>query len=284
MTERSYTEVTAIVEMILGKLNPDELDRLRKDEEYRYQIIQFIQCGRGLVPSIPFSEVENLLGNNVFGPKEWETIYKAPVSSVSRLKAEWFPWTREDLLSSCPFEPGRQVAETHFAFFGKTSVNGRKLTVDGWIDLHKDILQIESFKSSVLGEQGEWRDREVCGEKWHLIYMGAMSIDPNKIIRQPLPEWGQREFLPSGYGMTCPIETVTSHLLYYLRNNSPWPGNFVIKTKNNVVPCGQIAITSWHYDNGRSIRIRSLDDRDFKDDIGIGAIRFPPETRDPMTI
>lgn len=139
----------------------------------------------------------------IFGPVDWASYYgQAEVPSRPIM---------DILQSPCPFNKGKQVFETHFAFVGMPMINGDFLTVAKWLELHpEDDKQPRFF---------------FCSSPWHIgqphtdvatlesrLYIVLREIVPGSTDKTPEE---QVALLPPHYEVPTMIAEVTKNILVF---------------------------------------------------------------------
>jgi len=202
--------------------NPQELmDLFRTDPQYANLIAQAM-LRRGHVDSVDMRLARLILGNNIFCLEEWETLYGAKFTKKQRRDAGKFPWSESVLTSACPFNPGKQVKDTHFAFLGVTGINGTPLTVAQWNVIHPATGQPKFYFNSNPWHAGQpYADTATLELKWYLI---LKEIVPNSTGKTPED---QVAMLPAEYETPATIAEVTKDILAFRKlsirlNPSHW--------------------------------------------------------------
>lgn len=315
-SEVKYTKITAAVERLFQSgLDGEFFERILKDDDYRSDVVTFAKCGRGLRPSIPRSQAKKTLGDRFFDLKAWDDELALPLSPAERMSAEWFPWDDGILWGPCPFEPDKQVRETHFAFFARNKI---KTVGSDWIPLsikewsiltydrrRKNRLEICLESGTMSQYTADWNQKECCTPGWHLVYMGTVQPQDVSIhdmfgIEHIDPWEAQDKVLkPLGYRVPEPIVLVTAHVLFRIQNGYSALDNQTVRSRTgqNMPPQldamhthaerREIAISYADEVNERGKRdfILSLQQADqYENRHGIGAMRLLPEPLDPATI
>ena len=124
MTKGEFEESVASLEKAVAKEggNPRDLfDLFRTDNEYTRRIAQAM-LRKGLVGSIESRMARMVLGRNIFDVADWISYYDAKFTKKQIRDAGKFPWGEDVLNSPCPFNKGKLVKDTHFAFLGLTAI------------------------------------------------------------------------------------------------------------------------------------------------------------------
>jgi hypothetical protein len=97
------------------------LERLQSDPAYRERVGAVMRDG-GVAEPVVLDKAHRRYychGLAVFGPLEWERLFRVKIQPEQWQAAAKFPWQNIATLAleSCPFWPGQPLAQTHFAFF-----------------------------------------------------------------------------------------------------------------------------------------------------------------------
>lgn len=276
----------------------DHLDRIRADTDHRSDLAEFVKCGRGLRPSIPAELAEEIMGDHFFGPKDWKSKLYLGFSEVQTMKAAWFPWNEEYLLSPCPFTEGRLRKDTHMAFFGRSHVpdpgkeRDKTLTIKALIELEANPDANQHLLGVMFSEQrlgfsvysSEWRDRESTCADWHLVYLGAAQLETGEC---DLPKLGQtRALKPLGYDPTTVIEQVMTQSLHVLKAGEPHPGIWSASTTatyGSLQKC--VFVSNMSSTRGKKSCDLTVESANLLDSVhGVGAKCLTPPPFDPARV
>ncbi len=216
--------------------NPRQLfDLFRTDKDYTKRIARMM-LRRGLKSSIAVKIARLVLGRNVFDDADWMSYYDANLSKkLIRAVAE-FPWSDELLNSPCPFNTDKLVKDTHFAFFGLPSLNGKALTVLGWHDIHPATGQPKFYFNQDPWYKGEgYANKAVCEARWYLLLKDIVPGSTDKMPEE------QEKMLPPEYEIPTTIAEVTKDILCFRKtdvrvNPSRW-AHCKEKTSDGFLSC-----------------------------------------------
>ncbi|MDO8496335.1 MAG: hypothetical protein Q7S43_02850 [bacterium] len=65
----------------------------------------------------------------VFGAEDWKRYLGIELTAKQLKSLPRFPWGAGVLKSPCPFNPGKLIKETHFAFLGLDEINRKKINI-----------------------------------------------------------------------------------------------------------------------------------------------------------
>ena len=150
----------------------------------------------------------------VWGPNDWASYYSASQELDSKIE--------EILTSPCPFNKGKLVADTHFAFVGVPDINGAPLTVVKWLELHPADSQPRFYFN-----QNPWHAGQPYTDVATLeprLYILLREIVPGSTSSKPEE---QVVMLPPEYEIPSTIAEVTKNILVFRKtgkrcNGSRW--------------------------------------------------------------
>jgi len=248
--------------------NPQELmDLFRTDPQYANLIAQAM-LRRGHVDSVDMRLARLILGNNLFGLEEWETLYGVKFTKKQRREAGKFPWSESVLTGSCPFNPGKQIKDTHFAFLGITGINGQPLTVAQWNVIHPPTGQPKFYFNSNPWHAGQpYADTATLELKWYLL---LKEIVPNSTGKTP---GDQVAMLPAEYETPTTIAEVTKDILAFRKlsvrlNHSRWAACTERTIKTAQIDAGRVSCVGVF--GGYGLLVSYWDGR-VSDSVGVGA-------------
>jgi hypothetical protein len=154
------------------------------------------------------------MNKNFFGVEEWSTLYGVNFSKKQLREVAEFPWGEDILNAPCPFVKGKSIRETHFAFLGLNSIEGKPLTIIRWWKLHPAPWQ-PRFSHYVLGSwytKRKFANEPTCGFRWYLM---PLEIVPNSTYKTYKE---QVTMLPAEYEVPFAIEEVGKDILYCMKN------------------------------------------------------------------
>lgn len=161
-----------------------------------------------------------VLGRRIFDQFDWWQYFGIEIQ-----RAPDFPWSLDQLMAPCPIYPGHRVAETHFAFLGVSSFNGRPLTIQRWREIAGDQFYIgDEFSCRWNGgrawyEEQAFANKPVCTARWYLVpILPHLLLFPSRAVDNSLIR------LPKKYASASTIEMVTTLLLFQQKLGIlPWP-------------------------------------------------------------
>jgi hypothetical protein len=253
--------------------DPRELfDLFRTDKAYTRRIAQAM-LRRGLVDSIESRLARAILGRNIFAIEDWMTYYDVRFTKKQLRDAGKFPWSEEVLNSPCPFNEGRLVKDTHFAFLGIAGINGQPLTVAKWLELHPATGQPKFYFNADPWHMGQpHTDVTTMELRWYLL---LKEIVPGSTIQTPEEQLAK---LPPEYEVPSTIAEVTKDILVFRKTDvRPNPLRWAACAERTIATVKASAgLVSCVGDfGGHGLHVSYWDGRR-SDDVGVGASRKLP--------
>lgn len=212
MTKGEFEESVSALEKAVVKQggNPRDLfDLFRTDGEYSDRIAQAMMR-KGLVGSIESRLARVVLGRNIFTYADWMSYYDAKFTKKQLREAGKFPWGEDVLNSPCPFNKGKLVKDTHFAFLGISGLNGQPLTVAKWLELHPATGQPKFYFNTDQWHVGQpHTDVATMQLRWYLMLRDIVPNSTNKTYED------QVAMLPAEYEVPTTIMEVTKDILVF---------------------------------------------------------------------
>lgn len=224
MTKGEFEESVSALEKAVVKQggNPRDLfDLFRTDNEYAGRIAEAMMR-KGLVGSIESRLARVVLGRNIFTDADWMSYYDAKFTKKQLHEAGKFPWGEDVLNSPCPFNKGKLVKDTHFAFLGILSLNGQPLTVAKLIELHPATGQPKFYFNTDPWHVGQpHTDVATMQLRWYLL---LKEIVPDSTDKTPEE---QVAMLPPEYEVPTTIVETSKDILVFKKtgerpNGSRW--------------------------------------------------------------
>ena len=248
MTKGEFEESVSALEKAVVKQggNPRDLfDLFRTDGEYSDRIAQAMMR-KGLVGSIESRLARVVLGRNIFTDADWMSYYDAKFTKKQLREAGKFPWGEDVLNSPCPFNKGKLMKDTHFAFLGIVGLNGQPLTVAKWLELHPANSGSGQSQPKFYFNQNPWHvgqphtDVATLELRWYLM---LRDIVPDSTSKTPED---QVAMLPAEYEVPTTIMEVTKDILVFRKigerpNGSRWAACTERTVKTSSAPAGGVS-------------------------------------------
>ncbi len=163
------------------------------------------------------------------------------------------PQIEEILMGPCPFNKGKQVFDTHFAFMGMPAIEGSPLTVAKWLELHPADGQPKFWFSKDPWHVGQ-PHTDIATLK-PCLYIMLREIVPGSTGRTPED---QVAMLPPEYEVPTTIAEVTKDILVYRRtgkrsNSNVWAACSERTEETTQVHAGYVSCVGNFNENGLSV-------------------------------
>lgn len=224
MSKGKFEESVKVLEAAIAQRggNPCQIfDRIRTDRIFTDRLAEFALRGGLEVPT--YQELARVIpGRNIFRPEEWEALYGVRFTNKQLREITEFPWSEDVLNAPCPFNKGKRVAETHFAFLGLDKLNGKPLTILRWHELHPATAQPRFYSEADPWYRTERFASEVtCEFRWYLMPFEIVPNPERKSYRE------QVAMLPYEYEVSTAIAEVTKYILTFRKggiypNSNSW--------------------------------------------------------------
>ena len=219
-----------------------------------------------LIKETPYSEITATL--------EALDFYGVTREHFARIRVVDFPWWDNDTLNSpCPFNSGKLVKDSHFAFLGIPGIiNGQPLTVAKWLELYPATGQPKFYFDTDPWHVGQpHTDVATMQLRWYLM---LKDIVPGSTMKTPEE---QVAMLPEGYEVPTTIMEVTKDILVFRKtgerpNGSRWAACTERTVETDKVSAGRVSCVGCFNESGLNVTYwfgaRG-------GDVGLGASRMP---------
>lgn len=237
--ERSVQALEAEIAQRGG--NPRQLfDRFRTDKPFTGRMAE-LMIRDGITASTETKLARLILGRNIFTDADWMSYYNAKFTRKQLRDAGKFPWGEDVLNSPCPFNKGKLVKDTHFAFLGISGINGQPLTVAKWLELHPATGQPKFYNNTDPWHVGQpHTDLATMQLRWYLL---LKDIVPGSTDRTPED---QVAMLPPEYEAPTTIVETSKGILVFRKtgerpNGSRWAACTERTIKTDKVSAGLVS-------------------------------------------
>ncbi|MEI8174828.1 MAG: hypothetical protein WCG28_02660 [bacterium] len=149
----------------------------------------------------------------IFSKTDWASYY----GQTEKLD----PQIEEIMMSTCPFNKGKLVKDTHFAFIGMPAINDEPLTVAKWLEIHPADGQPKFYFNDSPWHVGQpHTDIAVLEPR---LYIMLREIVPGSTRKTPEE---QVAMLPPEYEVPTTIAEVTKDILVYRRTGKRCNGSY----------------------------------------------------------
>jgi len=222
---------------------------------------------------ITAAEAWQIMGRNMFDVADWMSYYNVKFTKRQLREAAKFPWSEDVLNGPCPYNPGKLVKDTHFAFLGITKINGVVFSVWEWLKLHPGIGDNQPrfyFAENHPGHEGQpHTDVATMEFRWYLLLKEIVPGSTSKF-----PE-AQVAMLTSAYEVPSTIAEVFKEILVFRKtkvqlNRTVWSACKDWTVKTDKVSAGLVSCVGSFNDDGLNV---SLWDGNRDLIVGVGASR-----------
>ncbi len=220
----------------LGNRGAEIVIRIDDDPLFRHRVAEYMLRG-GLDGSMHHKLARAVMGQNFFGVEEWATLYNVNFSKKQLREVSEFPWGEDILNGPCPFNQGKLVRETHFAFLGLDKLNGSPFSILKFQELHPASGQ-PKFTSYI---PYSWYSQQAFASKtatlrWYLL---LASIVP----KSTSTAWDkQKAMLPAEYEVPTAIEEVSKDILAYLKTGVYLNPSVYARVKDTTSDGGRVRV------------------------------------------
>lgn len=227
--ETPYSEITATLELFdRYEVTREHFTRLRSNKVYAESVIKEI-VGTKIKTFLAARRVKAIMSPNFFGAEHWQDFYGI---FFNQNEIPHFPWKKEVLDSPCPFVKGKSVKETHFAFLGIPSINGKPLTILEWHKLHPawSQLRFHSYAPNTWYANHYFAETTTLSFRWYLMPLVIVPNSTDKTYQK------QVAMLPTDYEVPYAIEEITKFILFH-RKNIKYPNtSHVGRCQDAIIP------------------------------------------------
>lgn len=141
-----------------------------------------------------------------FGLIDWWKFYKIKLSPDLVVKVANFPWSEKMLDSPCPFNPGKTIRETHFAFVGLDAITIMELQK---LNPKETEPRFYSYAPGAWYSNQKFATTESLKFRWYLLLKDIIPNSENKTFDE------QKAMLPKEYEVPSAVEETAKDFLIY---------------------------------------------------------------------
>jgi hypothetical protein len=148
-------------------------------------------------------ELPNL---DCFAVADWNANYRIALTSEQIAAVGNFPWSDATLNSPCPFNPGKMIRETHFAFVGVDSITMMELQR---LNPQATEPRFYSYAPDAWYAKQNFATKTKLGLRWYLLLKDIVPGSENKTFEE------QQVMLPKEYEVPSAVAETAKDLLIY---------------------------------------------------------------------
>ncbi len=152
---------------------------------------------------------------------DWREVYGVEFTPWQIEVAHEFPWGENVLYSSCPFNPGRMVCETHVAFLGLETINImvlQRLNPANAAPRFYDYLPNSWYSTEAFANE------VTLSFRWYLLLRGIVPNSEDKTFKE------QTAMLPGEYEVPSAVAETAKNLLIFKKIGVHVNGNRYART------------------------------------------------------
>ena len=152
------------------------------------------------------SELSLLLSDlSCFGIADWQKYYKLGTPEQVATVGD-FPWSDAVLNSPCPFNPGKMVRETHFAFAGLENITIMELKK---MNPKETEPRFYSYAQYAWYFNEKFATKTSLAARWYLMLRGIVPGSENRTFND------QKAMLPPEYEIPSAVAEVAKDILMF---------------------------------------------------------------------
>lgn len=145
----------------------------------------------------------------VFGAEDWKRYLGIELTAEQLKNLPRFPWDAGVLKSPCPFNPGKLIKETHFAFLGLNEINGKRTSID-------QLKKMSLLKGKLSLRTSYYQDyiipnRRALQFKWYLM------LRKLELLQEARTFTVAKKAIPEEYEAATTVEAVFKNVLLYYK-------------------------------------------------------------------
>ena len=187
-----------------------------------------------------------------FGIADWQKLYGITLTPKQIASVGSFPWSDAILNSPCPFNPGKMVRETHFAFVGLDTVSIMELQK---LNPKATEPRFYQYGSDAWYRNETFTTTVTLKLRWYLLLKDIVPGSENNAFDD------QKKMLPKEYEVPTAVEEIAKDFLIFKKTGTYVNSNRYARTANlvsdryrvDVGCCGAFGVSvDYYWDDGRS--------------------------------
>ena len=184
-----------------------------------------------------------------FAVADWNSNYRIALTPEQVAAVGNFPWSDATLNSPCPFNPGKMIRETHFAFVGVDSITMMELQR---LNPQATEPRFYSYTPDAWYAKEKFATKTKLGLRWYLLLKDIVPGSENKTFEE------QQAMLPKEYKVPSAVAETAKDLLIYKKTGKYVNPNRYARTSDldsggyrvYVGNCGAggVSVYCWHDD------------------------------------
>lgn len=237
--------------LVLRKISYDGLERVEKRSD---ELINLIFDGvRELSLELPEMPC--------FGVADWQKIYGITLTQKQIGTLRQFPWSEKTLSAPCPFNPGKMIRETHFAFVGLETVNIMELQR---LNPQTTKPRFYDYAPNSWYSNEKFANEMKLSLRWYLLLKDIVPNSENNTFAD------QEKMLPKEYEVPTAIAEIAKDFLIYKMTGVYANGKRYARTSDLVSDSHRVYVGNC--DAGGVVVVSYRDD--YRNDfVGVGASR-----------
>ncbi|HVN26699.1 MAG TPA: hypothetical protein VMT99_03555 [Candidatus Paceibacterota bacterium] len=202
-----------------------------------------------------------------FAVADWTAHYRIALTPEEISSLGSFPWSDATLNSPCPFNPGKMIRETHFAFVGVDTITMMELQ-----RLNPQATEpcFYSYAPDAWYSKEKFANKVKLGLRWYLLLKDIVPGSENEMFDE------QTAMLPKEYEVPSAVVETAKDLLIFKKTGKYVNPNRCARTSD--FDSGGFRVVVGCCD-AEGVVVNGLWDDSRNDDVGVGACRKFDEPR-----
>ncbi len=146
-----------------------------------------------------------------FGIADWQKLYGITLTPKQIASVANFPWSDAVLNSPCPFNPGKMIRETHFAFVGLDTVSIMELQK---LNPKATEPRFYQYGSDAWYRNEKFGTKVTLKFRWYLLLKDIVPGSENKTLDE------QQAMLPKEYEVPTAVEETAKDFLIFKKTGT----------------------------------------------------------------